>query len=335
MNAKPALRSALGAVVLVTAAAHPAAAKDVEPQNNEVAVDVDASFAKAGDNDSDVSATYTWFPGALDKNDEVVPVLRRFVRQPLELGGRLIRTNDVTDTISGLGAFAEGWLGGIGYGRAELGLEYDDVVNDPTDEEHAFIAGNARFEAGARVLSLLQLGGFYRYRPVLITLPEPNGLEAIVQERSGQTQEFGVAMSFATPEDRLYVQALAGLRDVDWSFSGQRYPGTITGRAVFGQARVSLQMSPEISFFARAEFHDTDWDNERLGQSGDGDMATGRPPKMTRLDVRADAGFIYWFEGKWGFRISLGGGYYDKGPLFFQDFESGLLRVGVGFTTRY
>jgi hypothetical protein len=334
MNAKHFLRSALGATVILTAAAGPAAAKDVEPQNNEIAVEVDASFAKAGDNDSDVTATYTWFPGALDKNDEVVPLLRRFVRQPLEIGGRLTRTNDVTDTISGLDGFAQAWLGGIGYGRADLGLEYDSVINDPIGEEHAFLAGNARLEAGARVLSLLQLGGFYRYRPVLTTFPSPNGIIMIVQERAGQTQEFGVTLSFATPEDRLYVQALAGLRNVDWSFTG-RYPGDVTGRAVFGQAKVSLQLSPQISLFARGELTTTDWDNERQGQTGVGDMSTNRPAKMTRLDVRADLGFTYWFEGKWGFRISLGGGYYNKGPLFYQDTESGLARIGVGFTTRY
>ena len=334
MNAKHFLRSALGATVILTAVAGPAAAKDVEPQNNEIAVEVDASFAKAGDNDSDVTATYTWFPGALDKNDEVVPLLRRFVRQPLEIGGRLTRTNDVTDTISGLDGFAQAWLGGIGYGRVDLGLEYDSVINDPIGEEHAFLGGNARLEAGARVLSLLQLGGFYRYRPVLTTFPSPNGIIMIVQERAGQTQEFGVTLSFATPEDRLYVQALAGLRDVDWSFTG-RYPGDITGRAVFGQAKVSLQLSPQISLYARGELTTTDWDNERQGQTGVGDMSTGRPAKMTRLDVRADLGFTYWFEGKWGFRISLGGGYYNKGPLFYQDTESGLARIGVGFTTRY
>ena len=66
MNAKHLLRSAFGAAVVLTAAAGPAAAKEVEPQNNEVAVEVDASFGKAGDNDSDVSASYTWFPVALD-----------------------------------------------------------------------------------------------------------------------------------------------------------------------------------------------------------------------------------------------------------------------------
>jgi hypothetical protein len=334
MNEKHLLRSVLGAAVLVTAAAGPAAARDVEPQNNEIAVDVDASFAKAGDNDSDVSATYTWFPGALDKNDEVVPVLRRFVRQPLEIGGSLTRMNDVTDTTTGLSGFAQAWLGGIGYGRADLGLDYDSVINDPTGEEHAFLAGNARLEVGARVLSLVQLGGFYRYRPVLTTFPSPNGIIGIVQERSGQTQEFGVSLSFATPEDRLYFQALAGLRDVDWTFSGH-YAGDVTGRAVFGQARLSLQLSPQISLFARGEFHTTDWDNERQGQTGTGDMSTNRPAQMTRHDIRADVGFIYWFEGKWGFRISMGGGYYDKGPLYFQDTESGLARIGVGFTTRY
>jgi hypothetical protein len=335
MNEKHFLRSALGAAVLVAAAAGPAAARDFEAQNNEVDVQVDATFAKAGDNDSDVTATYTWFPGAIDKNDEVVPLLRRFVRQPLEIGGRLSRVNDVTDTITGLDGFAEAWLAGIGYGRADLGLEYDSVLNDPPREENAFLAGNVRLEAGVRVLSLLQLGGFYRYRPVLATFPEPNGLIGIVQERSGQTQEVGLGLSVATPEDRLYFQALAGVRDVDWSFTG-RYTGDITGRAVFGQARLSLQLSPEFSIFARGQFDQTDWDNERSGQTEHtSDMATGRPAKMTRLDLRADVGIVYWFEGKWGFRLSLGGGYYDKGPLFFQDIESGLARIGVGFTTRY
>jgi hypothetical protein len=335
MNAKLHCRNALAATVaLATLAPHLAAAKDITPQNNEVATDITASFANTGDNDSDVSIVYTWYPEALDKNDEVVPLLRRYVRQPTEIGGKATINNDITDTIYGLHAFGQGWLGGLGYGRGEAGLEYDAVINDPDDIEHAFLAANLRAEAGVRLFGLLQLGGFYRYRPVLITFPNPLGSLAITQERSGNTQEFGGSLAFATPEDRLYLQGMLGYRNIDWDFTGQ-YAGPITGKALIGQAKVSLQLSPRFSLYLSGEFSNTDWDNERLGQTGPPPSVTGRPPKGTRIDVRGDAGFTYWFEGKWGFRIALGGGYYDKGPVRYQNYSSGLLRLGVGFTTRY
>jgi hypothetical protein len=326
MTSRPISLAAALVTLLGSGVAH---AREFQPQNNEVTVDVDANFARRGQNNSDVTVKYTWLPQALDRNDIVVPQLRRFVRQPLELGAKMQRAGDATDTVTGLYGFGQAWLADLLYGHAEVGFEYDQVQNEQLTIENAFIAGSGRVEAGVRVLPLLQLGGFYRYRPVLIPLPEQT-MSGETAERSGQTQDFGGTLSFATPEDRVLLTATGGYRMVDWTFVGHDF-GDVTGRAVFGSLRLSIQLSPRNSFFFRADATATDWVNHREKQS----MTTMRPEEMTRHELGADLGYIYWFEGRWGFRFSLGGGYFDKGPLFSQDLESGTIRLGVGFTTRY
>jgi hypothetical protein len=317
---------ALVAVVAVPEAAH---AKDVQPQNNEIAVDVDATFAKARQNSSDVQASYTWFPDGLDRNDEVVPALRRFVRQPLMIGARVERYGDAYDAITGLYGDARAWLpGDVLYGKLELGLEYDSVENEVQRIENAFLAGVARGEVGVRIIPALELGGYYRVRPVLTTFPDQT-LVGVSVERSGQTQELGGTFGLATPDDRLLLEGSLGYRMYDWTFEGQ-FPGDITGRAKVGALRASLQLTSTSSIVLRAEVDSTDWVNHRAGQ----DEITERGTEGNVLHVRGDIGYIFWFEGRWGFRMSLGGGYIGQGPLF-QSFESGLFRLGVGFTTRY
>lgn len=333
MTAKHFLAASLVAATAALAGSGVAGARELVPQNNEVNFDVDATFAKHGRNESDLNLAYTWYPAPLDRNDEVVPMLRRFVRQPLEIGGRLGRVTDVTDEVTGLYAFAQAWLIDRLYARAQAGLEYDRVTNEMSRLEDAFVSSNLRAEAGARVLPLLQLGGFYGDRSALIGLPDTT-LTGVRTERSGQVQEFGGRLAFATPEDRLMLDVSGGYRMTDWSFVGNQ-AGDITGRSMFGTFRASLQLSPTASIYFRAEASTTDWVNHRMGQQEFIDQRPNGAGGNTRVDLRGDLGYIYWFEGRWGFRVSLGGGYFDKGPLFNQDFESGLARLGVGFTSRY
>ena len=321
------LAAALATALLAVPLA--ASGKEPQPQNNEVSFDVDATFARARQNSSDLRLGYTWYPGALDKNDEVVPALRRFVRQPTEIGVRLQRGGDAYDAITGFYGSALAWLpGDLVYGQVELGVEYDSVENELQRIENAFVAGVARAEAGVRVIPALELGGFYRYRPVLLTFPEQT-LVGVTVERSGQSQEFGGRFGVGTPDDRLLLEGTFAYRMHDWTFEGQ-YPGDITGRALVGALRASVQLTSATSIVLRGEVESTDWVNHRAGQ----DDVTGRGTEGNVLGVRVDVGYLYWFEGRWGFRVMLGGGYIEQGPLF-QSFESGLFRLGVGLTTRY
>src|SRR5436190_395569 len=67
-------RAALAAAALATLVAPAAWAREYEPQNNEVAVDIDVSFAKHSQNQADVVLAYTWIPGALNRNDVLLPL---------------------------------------------------------------------------------------------------------------------------------------------------------------------------------------------------------------------------------------------------------------------
>ncbi len=323
------LAAAAVAVAAVSASPVVAQAREPQPQNNEIAFDVDATFGKSGNNDSNLLLVYSWIPGALDQNDEVVPALRRFVRQPSELNVRLQRQGDSYDSVTGLYGGGTAWLpGGTLFGSLDLGLEYDKVENEPFELENAFIAGSGRIEVGGRVLPLLQLSAFYRYRPVLLPLPETTASNVEV-ERSGATHEAGVGFGFATSDDRLLLGGGLGYRAIDWTFT-DFHAGTIQGRALFASLRLSLQSSPKTSWFLRGEAATTDWINLREKQPD----FTGLGTEGNVRSLQADAGLVYWFEGHWGFRISFGGGYIGQGPLLASQ-ESGLFRVGVGFTTRY
>ena len=332
LDCAPMTQRSLVAATALVALAWPtaAAARDVKAQNNEVAFDVDATFARRGQNNSDVALTYTWLPGALDQNDEVVPALRTFVRQPHQVWVGLRRTGDSYDSVTGLHGGGTGWLGERFYGSAELGIEYDSVQNEIGQRiENAFISGNGRVEAGARVLPLLQLGGFYRIRPVLVPLPETN-LVGDTIERSGAQQDFGAAIGLATPDDRLLLMAQLGYRVVDWRFTGSRNPGELGATGLVGALQTSYQLSSTTSLTLRGEVSSLDWENRRMGQEDINELGG----QATVLSVRGDLGFLYWFEGHWGFRVSFGGGYVGEGPVE-GSFESGLFRLGIGFTTRY
>jgi hypothetical protein len=306
------------------------------PQNNEVDFQADVIFQGGAnryqpDNASRMSVGYVWLPGGgLDKNDEVVPMLRRFIRQPLELGARFERRSDQFDTVSGLVGLVRYWPIPFVYGQLELGVENDEVENDENQSEGSYWASVVRAEAGVRVLPLLQVGGFLRRRGLFDT---DNSEELLVAERSGDETWFGLAVTGATPGDRLLASAYLGYRDTSWDFAGF-HPGTLTGEGTFLELRLSYQSSSTMSWFLAGDVASETWNEQRArGVDGDGNTIPPRGEKDV-LVTNVDAGIVYWFEGKWGFRISFGGGYTDALPVADAR-ETGRIRFGVGFTSRY
>src|SRR5688572_12106414 len=124
----------------------PAAAREAEPQLHEVRIDLDIGVERAA-NSAYFDAQYTFTPGSINRTDDVVAILRRFVRHPSSLWARIIRHGYTRESVTG------GRLGGIlnlgpAYASAEAGLEHDLVDFDPL--EHAYWAVPLTVEAGLR-----------------------------------------------------------------------------------------------------------------------------------------------------------------------------------------
>jgi hypothetical protein len=331
------------AAVIVLALAPAALAQTPRPQNNEIQFDLDATFMSPN-NASRIAIVYTWLPGAINARDEVVPALRRFVRQPTELYAGAVRTTDTFDNVTGAlvgGRFAP--LGGRFYGLAELGIDYDTIENDPYEQEEAYIGGSARLEVGGRVLPLLQLGAAYSARSVLKAMPKST-LTGLRAERDGGAQDFDAVLTFSTPDDRLLLSAAVGWRDVDWTFAGPA-PGQAIASGPHASLRGSLQLDFQTSILFRAFYSREDWENTRTVASPDPETpdfsdylakefrAPNKPEGRVNV-VEVELGLLYWFEARWGFRVSLGGGYSDAMPLV-DSRDTPRFKAGVGFVSRY
>jgi hypothetical protein len=312
------------------------APRQVRPQNNEIAFEADVVFQSGENkynpsNESHLFVQYTWLPGAgLNKNDEVVPILRRFIRQPLELTTRFERRSDEFDSTLGLHVGGTYWPISRVYVQASVGGEWNEVENDASDSEGVYIAGVLRSEVGVRVLDLLQIGAFYNVRPVL----DARGTDSLIQDayRSGQDQWYGVSIGAATPDDRVLFLGRAGLRNTDWTFDGFR-SGDVLVDGPFADVQLWFNLDPEKSLYARAFISNDNWYDSRL-QPADDEGNIPLPVEGDGIATDVDLGFLYWFEGKWGFRISLGGGYAEELPVLGSR-ETGRIRLGIGFTTRY
>jgi hypothetical protein len=306
------------------------------PQNNEIEVQADIVFQAgpnkyAPDNVSDITVGYVWLPGGgLDKNDVVVPVLRKFVRQPLELGVRYNRHSDQFDAVNGLQLHGTYWPIRFVYVNPALGLEMNKVENDIGNTEGSYYATVVRAEAGVRVLELLQLGAFYHGRSLFDT--DNSDVLAVAAQRTGGENWYGLSLGFATPNDRLLLTTRAGFRDTDWSFEGF-HRGTVSVEGVFAEARIAYQSGPTMSWFLRTNVSQEDWNDQR-DQGEIGGMVIPRNGQKDVVGIDTDLGFVFWFEGKWGFRVSFGGGYTNGVPVE-EGRETGRIRFGVGFTNRY
>jgi hypothetical protein len=327
----PPFRFAIAAAVAGTTLAAPRAARaaDPVPQNNEVEVNVDATFATQS-NESLVDGVYRYYVAPLDKKDDVVPALRRFVHHPSTLFVHGDRDSEVGGTSTYLGGGAEWWLGDRAFVGGEAGGSYVDVIRDD-DAEGSYLDASLRAEAGFRPAELLHVSLSYKWTPVLYDLP-PSGLPQSQAHRSGATHLALVGFGASSPGDTVLFTAHLGVRANRWSFAQPGYqPGDLDGTFGVADMRLSYQSDREKSWFISLRGYYGEWNNQR---DIDDISTIGGERKKNVFGVQGDLGFVYWFEGHWGFRVSMGGGYDGRPPLA-HEVERGLIRFGVGFVSRY
>jgi hypothetical protein len=307
-----------------------AAARDPFPQPGEVTVDIDTTFGGKFRNNATIDFLYLHSFEPLDKRDEVVPALRRFVRHPSTFYVHGLRDDLANDTTSYVGAGGQLWLSDQLFLGGELGGEYVGVKNDD-EREGAYLGATARVEGGFRPGELVQIGLYYHLRPVLYNLPDTNPGAAETLRR-GRTHDAGLTFGVSTPDDSWYVTGRAGFRMHDWSFEGGYSDGDLTATGGHAQVRLSYQSGRTMSYYVDVDGYLMHWKNDRIRQSGLPEIE--EDPERDVFGASGEVGFLYWFEGKWGFRGGAGGGFEGAVPLP-QNRDRGFVRFSLGFTTRF
>jgi hypothetical protein len=317
---------ALAAAAMVLSSFPAAAAREADPQAHEVRIDLDIAIERQA-NAALFDAQYTFTPETLNRTDEVVPTLRRFVRRASAIWARVIRLGYTRESVTG------GALGGIlhlgpVHASAELGIEHDLVDYDPG--EHAYWALPVTAELGFRPINLLSVGGFYtgRYIVGAIRNDKIPGLQA---ERSGTDHQIGVRLAYATPTDRLWIHLSAWRRMADWSFD-EFHPGDVTIRGLGAAARVAFQLSPTFTLALRGEVHRDHWVNDRLGD--DSPIFVGAELDRQVAGGSGGVEIVFWHRGRYGFRFGIGGG-YEGAPPTVDNRETAILQIQLGMVTRF
>src|SRR6188474_2578662 len=117
------MRSGVAAALLL-ALSTPAAARVADPQAHEVKLDLDISVESLA-NAALIDARYIFTPARIDRNDEVVPTLRRFVRHPSNVYVRALRDGYTREPRTGIFGGGRLDLGSFDVG-GEVGAEYDE-----------------------------------------------------------------------------------------------------------------------------------------------------------------------------------------------------------------
>jgi hypothetical protein len=322
---------ALAVTLLLAAASAERAHAQVDPQPNELSAFVEIAPSNDGIF-SIFTAQYTRFFPPLDRKDEVVPILRRFVRHPSEVYLRFERLGSQSDSRTALVAGGTlQLLDGRVYGTGELGIAKEDIAYD--DNEGGYVDAPFRLEVGGRPLELLSLGAVYLGRPIVATT-DPDAAFRIPAERSGTDQFFGGRLAYATATDRFFLNLTAGYRYVDWTFTGF-HPGALTAKGPRVDLLLSLQTSRSVSWQLGLMAAREEWDNERIDD--DDDDYVGEDTSRTVDSFQGEGAFVYWFEGRYGFRLSLGGGFRGEEPIYYRiyynagrdDLYYGKLGIGV------
>jgi hypothetical protein len=315
----------LGAVALLALAGMAQARKPV-PQQHELRLDVDISIENEA-NTAIVDFQYIFTPKSLNRFDEVVPALRRYVRHPSALWLRATRFGSSLDAttsakVGGIGQLLDGKF----FTLAEVGIEYDDVLYDLAED--SYLAMPFTLELGGRPAELISLGAYYRGRPILAAYEGDTPNKVL---RSGNEHSVGGLLSFATPDDRLFVSLGAGYHLADWEFTGF-HAGTMTVRGLQAMLSASFQTSEATSVRLNVVGARENWVNERVG---DEDVIFVGPDLDRDVwSVRGELEMMYWYQGRIGLRVGLGGGYEGEKPIF-RPRERGQFRLGFGIVTRY
>lgn len=316
-----------------------AAQRTPEPQAHEVRLDVDISVEKEA-NGAFIEGQYTFTPAKINRVDEVVAILRRFVRHPSSFWLRIVRFGYTREPVTGAAAGGVVQLGPA-YVAGDVGIEYNVVDYDPT--EYAYWAVPFTLEAGFRPMDTLSVGAFYSGRTIVGT--SLDSFQVNQATRGGLDQRIGARVSIATPNDRVYAIVSGWAHLADWTFTGSctgssspatcsavTHEGDVTIRGFGASGRVMFQLTSSFTFALRLEFTRDSWVNERLG-----DDAANRVGVEVDRDVngvRGGAEIAYWHKGRYGFRFGLGGGYQGAPPTV-NNRETGIIQIGLGVITRF
>jgi hypothetical protein len=305
----------------------PAAAQEL--QYHEISAMADISI-ESGANTSTVDLQYILTPGGIDRQDEVIPALRRFVRHPSALYVQLHRRGAsalTTDTSFAVGGVLH-LFDGVIYGKGEIGINRTLVAYDETREDR-YDTVPFTLEVGGRPIPLLSLGAFYSGAPIIGSKPNDGALAADKITRDGNDHTIGGVVEFATPDDRLHVKVTGSFHIIDWTFTGPQ-PGDITVRGPGVTLKLVYQLSAELGIGLFGSFKREHWVDSR---AGDEDII-GRDldRQVKTLDVEGE--LVYWYRARFGFRFFVGGGFADAPPLLGQIY-TGFGKFGGGIITRF
>jgi len=315
---------ALSALALLLAG--PAAARDPVPQIHEVEANADISVLRETNSSFGV-LVYRFTPEGLNKVDEVPAELRRFVRHPSFLSAQVSRLGATLEAHTAV------QLGGQlnlprGYVTvaAEGGVELSDVRYDLNDP--GYLAAPFRVEVSGRPLPRLAIGARYLGRIILQPIGDPT--QRPPSNRDGYEQDFGGVLAFASDNDVFLGELFAGLRRNDWSFDTWN-AGDVTVRGLIASLRLFFLVTPRFTIRLSGDFAREDWDNQR-------DLDSGRllfEPERRVLRGGGDLGITYWYQGRLGFRFSIGGGFQGSPPYYPGTPESPYGRFGFGQANRF
>lgn len=329
------MRSVAIIVFAVGLLAGAASAKEKDIERHEVAGDIDLNVVSLG-NEAIFDLQYTFTPEGIDRNDEIPPILRRFLLHPAAVWVDIAHDGGTRDAITTFQLGGEVYpFDGHLYARAEGGFGRHLTIYDEPSEFGYWFA-TLYGEVGFRPVSGVQVGAFYRGNPILgEDLDDKAPQQA---QRSGLEQTFGAIVSFATPNDRLYG-SLSGYGIVnDWKFKvcpTCLYPGDETVRGFGGSARLSFQATMTVSFQIQGTIERNHWVDSRMSE----DTHFMMQLQNLTLDKSVWSGlaqgdFIYWNSGRYAFRLSVGGGYQQAPPLVFAR-NTAIFHLGGGVLLRF
>ncbi len=321
------------AVALVPALAAPARAqREPEPQRHEVDIGIDVNV-ESGGSAALLDAQYTFTPAGIDRRDVVPAVVRRFERHPSSFWARAVHNGGTREAVTGAR------LGGILnlldlYLEVEAGLERDLTLFDAPSEhgrEYGYFAARVHAGAGLRPSDLVSVGAFYDGRPVIGTDTDDNTPIDLQSERSGGEHTFGVTTTFATPGERLYATVDGYGYRADWSFS-RVDAGATTVRGLGGGLRLAYLVTFWSTLQLRAQVRRDHWVDARTGDSDPSIVGASLDRQV--ITVLGALDYIYFHQSRYGFRISLGGGFEGAPPLYATR-DRGVFSLGLGTMLRF
>lgn len=322
------------AALLVAAAAAPTYAAEgrVVPQPHEWRGDVDVIVGTpVAYGIIDINYVYSFSP--LLRGDVVVPRLRRFIRAPSEITAHLLHDNGPIDTRTTLtGGARFGLFDQHLYVGPSVGLIRNDVQYTRIEQQYYMLP--LGLELTGRFGEMLQVGVIGAWRPIIGATVDTDAIA--FAERTGRELEATLVTKVSTPGDRLLATLELGWWDGHWAFTGF-HPGPMDAAGPRGSIELSYQISSTQALSGRFALRREQWDNQRLAEGDAGFVEGPLDRTVTSWDVQGT--YHYWFRGRLGFRVTLGGGNEGEQPIFYSaspyagDHPYG--RIGFGFVTRY